>query len=624
MFPPHESDVAQLPCPPADAGPCNRTAPPSPPRATAAEEQARWQVIGDLPHAIPLPPPITGPAAASATCDWAPVASADASAAVSAAPPMPAIASACAGFVSNPPSSVPAASAPLYQPEPAATVTGAAPSASAASDGSAEPSQPRRRSRLGEVPCWLVSLVVHLTALVVLALVPGWWDAARTGLVTSLQFEETPHDSLIDGDEPQIEEVDLTSLDAAESQIVESAETEEIFERIGMEDDLLAADVEEFAMPNAADAMLEAASAHLLTAAEGGDLGGRGALARADLVRFGGGSAASEEAVALALKWIVAHQAKDGGWNFNHRQGTTCMNRCGQPGSSRMARNGATAMALLPLLGAGNTHKAGRYRENVDRGLRFLLSRQDAKTGSWHEPQGDMYSHGLAAIALCEAYAMTKDRELREAAQNSLDFITFAQDPVGGGWRYAPRQAGDTSVVGWQMMALKSGLMGYLKVSPDTVKLAEKFLDHVQDGDGSQYGYTNSGGGPATTSIGLLCRMYLGWGRDHPALVRGVEYLGKTGPSGGNMYYNYYATQVVHHYGGEVWKKWNAQMRDSLVNSQEKQGHAAGSWLMQDRFVGQGGRLYCTALAAMILEVYYRHLPIYRQESVKERFYTPE
>jgi hypothetical protein len=86
------------------------------------------------------------------------------------------------------------------------------------------------------------------------------------------------------------------------------------------------------------------------------------------------------------------------------------------------------------------------------------------------------------------------------------------------------------------------------------------------------------------------------------------------------MYYNYYATQVLHHVGGEPWKRWNGKMRDQLIASQSSRGHEQGSWYMRDRHGDRGGRLYCTALAAMILEVYYRHLPLYKQDSVDEAF----
>jgi hypothetical protein len=233
-----------------------------------------------------------------------------------------------------------------------------------------------------------------------------------------------------------------------------------------------------------------------------------------------------------------------------------------------------------------------------------------------------MYSHGICSIALCEAYAMTHDKGLYAPAQQALNFIAYAQDPVGGGWRYQPRQAGDTSVVGWQIMALKSGHMAYLQVPPITVKKASIFLDTVQANNGANYGYTDPGSGPATTAIGLLCRMYLGWKQENPALQRGAKWVANQGPSPGNMYYNYYATQVMHHLEGDLWKQWNAVMRDQLVKAQSQQGHETGSWFFAsgDHGATRGGRLYCTAMATMVLEVYYRHLPIYRKQSTEESF----
>ncbi len=198
-------------------------------------------------------------------------------------------------------------------------------------------------------------------------------------------------------------------------------------------------------------------------------------------------------------------------------------------------------MALLPFLGAGQTHRQGKYRQQVQAGLYYLVNRMRVgpEGGSLFEPGGSMYSHGLASIVLCEAYAMTRDKGLYGPAQQALNFICYAQDPVGGGWRYQPRQAGDTSVVGWQLMALKSGHMAYLRVPPITIQRASRFLDSVQANDGANYGYTDPGTGPGTTAIGLLCRMYLGWPKDHPALERGSRWLAERGPSKTDMYYNY-------------------------------------------------------------------------------------
>ncbi|MFM9114661.1 MAG: hypothetical protein ACKOU6_00675, partial [Planctomycetota bacterium] len=217
---------------------------------------------------------------------------------------------------------------------------------------------------------------------------------------------------------------------------------------------------------------------------------------------------------------------------------------------------------------------------------------------------------------------MTHDRDLMAPAQAAINFIVYAQDPVGGGWRYQPRQPGDTSAVGWQLMALKSAHMAYLQVPPITLVGASKFLESVQVDSGSKYGYTGPGAGNATTAVGLLSRMYLGWKRDNPALDRGVKFLSDTGPGQGAMYYNYYATQVMRHAEGDAWKKWNEVMREMMVTTQSKNGHEAGSWHFKgsDHGAESGGRLYCTAMATMILEVYYRHMPIYRKAAAEEDF----
>ena len=359
-----------------------------------------------------------------------------------------------------------------------------------------------------------------------------------------------------------------------------------------------------------------------------GSLQGRlSAATRAELVRRGGGTPESEAAVAQSLEWLSEHQNYDGSWSFEHQTAPRCGGRCGHWGvmSSPAA---STALGLLPFLGAGETHRQGRYKQNVDLALHYLGALQRSDGGLWDD-LGNMYGHGLAAIALCEAYGMTRDPALMVAAQKSIDFIVAAQDRVGGGWRYEPRERGDTSVVGWQMMALKSANMAYLKVPSDTIRKAGYFLDSVQQQDGAMYGYQTRGSGTATSAIGLLCRMYMGWKQDRPALVNGVSFisedrpsLNNSGPPRNNMYYNYYATQVMHHYGGDAWSKWNAAMRDYLIAAQGKAGHEAGSWYFEGTDPGStaGGRLYCTALATMTLEVYYRHLPLYTEQSVKDEF----
>jgi hypothetical protein len=79
------------------------------------------------------------------------------------------------------------------------------------------------------------------------------------------------------------------------------------------------------------------------------------------------------------------------------------------------------------------------------------------------------------------------------------------------------------------------------------------------------------------------------------------------------LYYWYYGTQVMHHYGAPQWERWNMKMRNVLTEKQATSGRDAGSWNLGGRHDASGGRLYMTAIATCILEVYYRHAPIFRQ-----------
>jgi hypothetical protein len=469
------------------------------------------------------------------------------------------------------------------------------------------------------VPGWLISTFVHVVILISLALValpPKSLENLTQLVVTPGAEDKLDKAEKLDAEPEKPTEVVL-ARDALRLEAPQSADEVQVSG---------AADLAAAVAVELDDAGLGIAPAGDLLASIGSfqvdAFSGRGE-GKASLLVQGGGSPESERAVAAALKWLAQHQFSDGGWNFNHAAHPGCHKQCRNPGDLQPARIAATGLALLPFLGAGQTHKQGKYKPQVKAGLYFLVSRMSVgpEGGSLMEDGGNMYSHGIASICLCEAYAMTHDKNLYGPALQAVNFICYAQDPVGGGWRYRPRQRGDTSVLGWQLMALKSAHMAYLPVPMLAFKKAWTFLDTVQANGGANYGYTGPGDSSATSAIGLLSRMYLGWKHDNPALERGVQWLSDLGPDKGNLYYDYYATQVMRHWEGEPWKKWNAVMRDQLVTTQATRGHETGSWYMDgDHFNPYGGRLYCTAMAAMILEVYYRHLPIYRQQSTKDEF----
>jgi hypothetical protein len=267
-------------------------------------------------------------------------------------------------------------------------------------------------------------------------------------------------------------------------------------------------------------------------------------------------------------------------------------------------------------LGAGETLPTSRYRSVVDRGLYYLTGRMLATPHGGDLQEGTMYAHGIATIALCEAYAMTEDNALRHPAQEAVNFICHAQHEAGG-WRYFPGQPGDATVTGWQWMALKSARLAGLEVPDDVIKRTEGFLDSLQTDGGAAYGYMAPGEDPSPTAIGLLLRMYQGWPQGDARLAQGVKRLEKWGPSRSDMYFNYYATQVLHHYEGDGWDAWNDTLRERLIATQSRRGHENGSWHFHDEHGDKGGRLYTTAMCIMILEVYYRHMPLYGRHAVQ-------
>ncbi len=482
------------------------------------------------------------------------------------------------------------------------------------------------------VPAWAISLLVHMLVLLVLGLLT---IADPAKIINVLSASNS-------GDEgPEIQEFTIDNIDPgdiAESeepteQMVDPAESMDMSEPLSVEVPTEIAAVPVDMTDFAAEMAPSAATLQSLSSLTAQSFNSRSQDMKKKLLRQYGGNDSSEAAVAKALKWIAKHQMPNGAWTFQH----TLVRRDsgGDPGDPQRAKafNAATALALLPFLGAGQTHMTGEYKDTVRRGLLFLVSNGKPKviggmpTLDFTEPGGTLYSHGLVAIVLCEAFAMSEDPALLGPAQATLNFTFYAQNSDGG-WRYRPRsrEAGDTSVTGWHVMALKSGYMAHLTVPPASVRGSIAFLDRVQSDGGSMYGYTDRSTSlrPGCTAIGLLCRMYTGWDKSHPGIQKGVAHLAKVGVDKKDIYYNYYAAQVLRQYGGPEWDRFNVELRDWLVAEQNDSGGAAGSWHFPNskshRGPTEGGRLLSTAFATMILEVYYRHMPIYAAAASEDDF----
>ena len=443
-------------------------------------------------------------------------------------------------------------------------------------------------------PPWLVSLIFHIALLITLALIfftPLTEPMVEILVMPAEEIGEQLEDDSIDfsnNEEMVFDEAVITPVDL-----------------LPVEDPLAA--------PPEVDIVLDATSStsELTAPTIGMALTGREKGMKSTLLAAYGGNATTEASVEAGLAWLKKNQKRDGSWSLIGPF------KDGAPSENKVA---ATAMALLAFQGAGHTHRTGDHQEIVTKGWQWLL-KQQSNEGSFI-PRGvsdhhNLYTHAQATIALCELYGMTKDEKYKAAAQKAVKFSVDAQGDAGG-WRYHPGNDGDTSVTGWYVMALQSALMAGLEVPSPTLQKIHNFLDQVAVDGGRRYAYRpGSHVNDALSAEGLLCRQYLGWKQDDVRLKEGLDMVvaKPIDYNDQNVYYWYYATQAAHHMEGEHWNKWNRVMREKVPANQTKTGPEAGSWSPggDEWGVRGGGRLYTTCLSIYMLEVYYRHLPIYNE-----------
>jgi hypothetical protein len=331
-----------------------------------------------------------------------------------------------------------------------------------------------------------------------------------------------------------------------------------------------------------------------------------------------GATRASETAVDRALEWLAAHQRRSGAWSFD-LTADPCDGRCRNSkkvnDDTPTPSTGATGLALLAFLGAGHTQETGEYAEVVKRGLYYLRSAGSETSHGLDWQQGSMYGHGIALLAVAEATAMSKvhgkyDEELLPLVEQGTAFTCAAQHTAGS-WGYVPGSPGDTTLTGWQLMSLFAARRCQVGLPSPTLPRAKRFIQSTSSDESYSFGYQRPPGEPTTTAIGMTMMLYLGDTPQGTPFDSAITRMATRGPTLTNVYHDYYATLLLHHVRHRMWDQWNEKLRDHLVRTQATEGHEVGSWHFQDRWGDIGGRLYTTAMCAMILEVYYRYLPMY-------------
>jgi hypothetical protein len=486
-----------------------------------------------------------------------------------------------------------------------------------------------------EIPMWIASTVLHLAILLIASRMlireeaPIAADLQTRILETPEpeEIEEEPEIELPPIEEPKPEQDEIiqdTQPDAPPDSVEIPNAPEPVPATLSPVDkppiDTITAELAEGPNPIAQAAK-----------GAGGILNSRG-KGKAGLLASQGGSKETEDAVHWGLDWLVRHQFEDGHWQLDHTPRAKGPTSGAGKVRSHMA---ATAMGTLPFLASGFHHRGSMnpkenniYKRNVFGALSWMVKNQQGN--GLLLAQGDQYTfytHGLATIALCEAYALTKDDFLLGPCQKAVKFLIDTQNQKGG-WRYAIGDGDcDSSVLGWQVMGLKSATMGGIEVPSIVFDKCRGFLETVRTGaKREQFGYLVDDGqikyvNPrCETAIGHLCYQYMGvTQRNDPSLQAGVAYMlaHPVSMQARDAYYWYYANQVIHNFQGPEWDQWNRVMKEVLTTSQntEKGNTDHGSWdpnkPTKDAHADPGGRHMVTCLHILCLEIYYRYMPLY-------------
>lgn len=361
----------------------------------------------------------------------------------------------------------------------------------------------------------------------------------------------------------------------------------------------------------------------------GGGMGGMGlppairdrcsAANRSTRMRKSGGRVSSERAVTDALAWLSTRQNEDGSFGSKHPVAMT-------------------GLSVLAFLGHCETPDSPLYGEVVGKALSYLVSRAGAsRKGLTASPGGGgaSYEHGIATYALGEAYILTGNPEYREPFLTGVKRIIEGQNQDGG-WVYGMNGGSDdsdTSVSGWQIQALKSAYLAHLEeIAPEVEAALDKAVENmkrVYDDQRQTFGYrvANEGGG-SLAGVGAFTMSM--WKHRKASQVKGaVEgILSRVDKNNFtedremkyermHMYGMYYDVQALFAIGGEDWRKFNRWFQKSLSDAQNSdgswpqtgvgKGHAGGQ---PDEDAVEDFEIYRTAVCTMMLEVYYRYLPV--------------
>jgi len=314
---------------------------------------------------------------------------------------------------------------------------------------------------------------------------------------------------------------------------------------------------------------------------------------------------AAREAIRRGVQYLVENQREDGSW--------------GNQGSLGRYRTAMTALSGLALLAGGSLPSSGPHASSVRRAVEFLLSRADPATGliGGEESGRPMFGHGFAMLFLAQVYGSEGDARLRERIRQTLEravALSARVQSADGGWYYTPTARQDEGAVTvTQMQGLRACADAGIAVPAETVRRAVHYIEMSANPDGG-IAYRAGEPGPSRPAItaAAVATLYSAGLYESELARKAFRYARQNvplrggSPSGGGhfFYAHLYLSQAMYFEGGELWRRYFAQVRDWLVSVQRPDGSWEGDFF---------GTTYGTAVALLILQLPYNTLPIVRR-----------
>lgn len=275
-----------------------------------------------------------------------------------------------------------------------------------------------------------------------------------------------------------------------------------------------------------------------------------------------------------------------------------------------------TGLALLAFLANEETSDSARQREAVRKAIEFLAEK-DWDGSRFRNSDAGGYAHGIATLALCEAWMRTRNPKARTVAELAARRIVGGQQPDGG-FNYGLDPATsrrDTCLSAWMVGALAAAGRAGLDVpgNAEALRRSAAAIEKNFDPHRRQFAYAvyyesaprqPVPGQLSTTPAGVWALQTAGAGRSRAAQagaksLRAIpaEFARTDGIRRHPLYGRFFTALALNADAGDR-SGWTREMTESYVRAQSPDG----SWSAPESSTEKEyGPVYATLFAALTL-----------------------